>query len=796
MLRDLHSALRALARSPRFTVAIVSILALAIGASTAVFSIVNAVLLRARPYEISGRLARIDETKNERPISGVSAEEYLRLRVRGDLFAQTAGLERDIVTVTGAGEPDQVIAQRVSPGLFSMLGVRAALGRTLVASDEQNFPHAVLLSDRLWRRMFHGEPAAIGRPLIIEPDVYTVAGVMPPEFEFPDATSEMWIPLRIDAGSNGLMQVAALLQPAVSFQRASGALAIVAQQLKQENLKGNAGLQFTITPWRDEPTRQYQLTLLFIFVAVALVLLIACADIGGLLLGRAVERQKEMAIRASLGAGLWRIVRQKLAESLVLAMAGSAGGIAMAHFALQFLVKRLAALPIVLPHVRGASLDGHVLAFNAALCLVLACLFSLAPVLLATHTDFEAVLRGGSAGGGPKRSTRLFALLIAAEAGFAFLLLIGSALMIRSLIRLEQSDHGFHPDHVLTLRIPIGNRLGAPTGKYSTRPKQMAYLEELVQRLQHVPGIRAVAVVNNLPLSGVNTSVEFKGLDGKRVLNSTRTISPQYFAAMGTPLLAGRVFTDSDRAGAPGVVILNQYLARQLFGERNPVGLPMPEDRPGEKPTVVGVVKDAAQANYDQPAKAEMYIPYQQFVFGSFMSTVVVRTYGDPLAVANALRKAVWDVDPNQPVVKVETLEDVVADSIWRPRFSAWVFTVLGGLALLLTASGVYGVVAYTTARRAREVGIRVALGSRPGQVALLVLADAMKPLALGLAVSLIAALMLSRWLESLLYEIKANDPATYTGVAILLVGIGLAASLQPAWQAASADPMRSLRAD
>ncbi len=795
MLRDLPFAVRSLRRNPRFTCAVVAILALAIGANTAVFSIVDAVLLRVRPYQMSGRLVRIQETKAARPIAGVSAEDYLRWRDRGDLFARSAGIQRDSFTVTGAGEPGQVIVQRVSPGLFAMLGERAQLGRTLTPSDEQD-PHAAILSDRLWRRMFHGDHGAIGRSLTVAPDVYTVAGVMPAEFEFPNADTEMWVPLRLNPGSTGLLTVAATLQPGVTVERARGALAILAQQLKQENPKDNAGLEFTIEPWRDEPARNYQLTLLFVLAAVSLVMLIACADIGGLLLSRAVQQQKEMAIRASLGAGVWRVTRQRLAESLLLAVAGSAGGIALARLSLQFLVKRLAALPIVLPHMRGAALDGRVLAFNAALCLLLACGFSAAPALLTSHTDFEAVLRGGSAGGGRRRSARLFAVLIAAESALAFLLLIGSGLMIRSLIRLEQADHGFHPDHVLTLRIPIGGMRPASSSKYSTRPQQMTYLHNLVQRLERVPGLRAIGVVNNLPLSGVNTSIDFKGLDGKRLFFSTRTVSPGYFAAMGIRLLAGRVFTEADQAGAPGVVIVNQYLAHQFFGNRNPLGLALPEDRPGPLPTVVGVVQDSAQMSYDQPAKGELYIPYQQLFFGAFMSTVVVRTSGEPLDLANALRKAVWDVDAGQPVVKVETMQDVVADSIWRPRFSAWVFSVLGGLALLLTAMGVYGVVAYTSARRAREVGIRVALGARPVQVAVLVLSYAMKPLLVGLSLSLCASLMLSRWLASLLYEIGADDPATYLGVSILVLTIGVAASLGPAWRAASADPMRALRGE
>ena len=795
MLGDLLWGLRWLRRNPRFTAGIVSILALGIGANTAVFSIVDAVLLRARPYEASGRLVRIDETRNSRPISGVAAQEYLRWRDRTDLFSQSAAVQRDTLTVTGAGEPDQVIVARVSPGLLSMLGVRAQLGRTLSASDAQNAPHAAVLSDRLWRRLFHADPAAIGRSLTIEPDVYTVAGVMPPDFEFPDAYTEMWIPLRVDPGLPGLMQVAALLQPQVPLDRARAALGVVARQMQQEDSQANAGLQFIVTPWRDEPARNYQLTLWLVLAAVGLVVLIACADTGGLLLGRAVERQKEMAIRASLGAGFWRVMRQRLAESLLLATAGSAAGIALAYFVLEYLVKRLAALPIVLPHMRAATLNGRVLAFNAALCLLLTCLFTLAPILLASPTDMQAVLRSGSAGGS-RRSARLFAVLIASEGAFAFLLLLGSGLMIRSLIRLEQSDHGFHPDHVLTLRVPIGNRYGMPAGKYNSKPRQMAYLHELVQRVERIPGIRAAAVVNNLPLSGANTSIEFKSLDGKRLLNSARTISPGYFAAMGIPILAGRAFTEADQAGAPGVVILNRSMARRLFGDRDPLGLPMPEDRPGEKPTVVGVVQDSAQSSYDQPAQPEMYIPYRQYVFGVFLTTVVVRTSGDPLAVADAARKAIWDVDAGQPVVTVETMDDVVADSIWRPRFSAWVFSVLGALALLLTAGGVYGVIAYTTARRAREVGIRVALGARPLQVAVLVFMEALKPLAIGLAISLIAARLLSHWLASLLYEIGAGDPATYLLVAVLLLAIGMAASFGPAWRAASSNPIEALRSE
>ncbi|HTX36725.1 MAG TPA: ABC transporter permease [Bryobacteraceae bacterium] len=796
MLRDLQWALRALGRNPRFAAVIMAILALAIGANTAVFSVVDAVLLHPAPYRDPGRLVRIQERSTRQAISGVPAQDFLRLRERRDLFEQAAANIKDIVTVTGIGNPDQVVVQRVSASAFAMLGARARLGRTLVESDERTFPNAVVLTDRLWRRLFHADPNVLGRAIAAAPDVFTVVGVMPPEFEYPYSDVEMWVPLQVTPASKYLLQVTARTASGVSLVRAQSALAIVARQWEQEDPHNRAGLQIEVTPWREETGRQYELTLVFILGAVGLVLLIACADVGSLLLSRAVQRQRELAIRASLGAGFWRVVRQLLCESLVLAVAGSAAGVLLAHYLLGFLLKQVAALPAlvaVLPHVRAAGLNGRALVFNAVLCLVISCLCSLGPVVLASRTDLQAVLRGSPAAGGKRGSARVFSILIASEAAFAFLLLVGSGLMIRSLIRLQQADHGFHADHVLTLRVPVGNFRSQPS-KYGNKPLQMAYYREMMDRLEKVPGIRAIAIVNNLPLSGANTTLEYTAPDNQIVMLAGRTISPQYFAAMGISLIAGRTFTDDDTANAPGVAIINQYLARQLFPGRDPLGQIMPGG--GPPVTIVGVVRDAAQMSYEQPAKGEIYRPYQQYIFGVFLSTIVARTSGDPLALAGAIRQAVWDVDPNQPVLKVETMEDVVADSIWRPRFSAWVFTVLGGLALLLTSAGVYSVIAYTTALRAREMGIRVALGATPGQVMAIVFRDAMLPLAAGLALSVAAAFFLSRLLASLLYEIGSSDPVTYAGAGLLLLAIGAAASLRPARQAALADPLKALRAE
>jgi predicted permease len=446
--------------------------------------------------------------------------------------------------------------------------------------------------------------------------------------------------------------------------------------------------------------------------------------------------------------------------------------------------------------LQRVALNGRVLLFNTVLCLLLACLCSLAPVLSASRTDLQAVLRGGHAGGGPKGSTRLFSILIASEAAFAFLLLVGSGLMLRGLIRLQQEDHGFRPDHVLTMRVPVGTRLQSrPAGKYDTRPRQMDYYHELIERLRRIPGIQAIAVVNNPPLSGVNSTTPLEGADGQPMLVSTRTIAPQYFAAMGIPVIAGREFSEQDQIDSPGVAIINQYLARQLFPNRDPLGQAIGESKVPAI-TVVGVVKDSSQLTYDQPAIGEIYRPYRQFIFAAFMSTIVARTSGEPLSVAAALRQAVWAVDPDQPIVRVETMNDVIADSIWRPRFSAWVFSVLGGLALFLTCAGVYSVVAYTSALRAREIGIRVALGATPQNVVAVILRGAMIPLAAGLAISFVATLLLSRLLATLLYEIRSNDPVTYLGAGALLLAIGAVASARPAWKAATRDPLAALRTE
>lgn len=792
MTRDLLWILRWLRKKPLFTTSIVATLALGIGVNTAVFSVVDAVLLRPAPYA-SGGLVRVEESNSKHLYYGLPVRDYLAWSGRYDLFEGTAAFVKDFVTVTGAGEPDQVRALRASAWLFEILRVNARLGRALVPSDESGGRDVVVLSDRFWRVHFHADPSAIGRSIKIADSLYTVVGVMSPDFEFSSSDIDLWTPLRLTPDYKGSFDVVPRIRRGLSVEQVQAAMRIVSRRLADEDPNARAGLEITVSPWREVVQRQYELALIFILAAVALVLLIACADVGGLLLSRAVERQKEIAIRASLGAGTWGIVRQLLAESLALAVIGSAAGIAVAYLALRLLARQMNVLSATIPHLQRVALDGRVLLFSVILCLALAVLCSVPPALLAAKIDVHSALRAVRTAAGSRRSARLFSILIASEAAFAFLLLVGSGLMVRSLIRLEQADHGFHPDHVLTLRVPLGTRTQPnPKGRFDTRPRQMAYYRELVDRLQRTPGIEAVAMVNNLPLSGVNTSVT-----GLPPGTSTRTVSPQYFVAMGIPLLAGRAFTDADQASAPRVGILNQYLARQIFGDLDPIGRTMPSKEANAPPLrVVGVVADSTQNNYEQEAKGELYLPYQQFIFAAFMSTIVVRTSGDPLALAPELSKEVWAVNPDQPIVQVETMNDVIADSIWRPRFSAWIFSILGALALLLTSAGVYSVIAYTTTLRSREVGIRVALGATPFDVMWSIVRDAVTPLAIGLAAGIACALALSRLLTSILYHVAATDAVTYWSAGTLLLAIGALASARPAWKAATGDPSEALRTE
>ena len=797
MLRDLLWGLRWLRHNPLFTLVVAATLALGIGANTAVFSVVDAVLLRPLPYRTPSRLVKIAESTTKQPDTWIPAAHYLRWRDRTDLFAGLAAYRFDAVTLNDIDTPDQVLGMRVTSSLFSLLGVHARLGRALMDSDDvPGSPPPPSSATSCGAASSTPTPASSAGPSVpatrCSPSSASCRrnSNSPPPIKRSGCRSASPAPLR-DA-----VQVIARLTGGVPLSRVNAAMAIMAPQLEQLDPIERAGLRLLASVWTEDPGPKSAQTLVLILAAVALLLLIACANVASLMLSRAVQRQKEIAIRACLGAGFWRVMRQLLAESVWLAAVGSAAGVALAVALLRVLSKRIAALPIVMPHLQQVTVTGRVLAFNAAVCLLSACLFSVVPVFVASKLDLQTALRSGRSAGAAKGSTRLFSFLIAGETALAFLLLAGAGLMVRSLIRLQEADLGIHPDHVLTMKVPVGTALHRPK-QLDTKPQQMAYFQQLAERLQTIPGVSAAAVVNNLPLSPANTTLsdQLKSSSAQTTGSvRARCVSPRYFAVMGIPLLAGRDFSAADTATAPGVLILNEHLARHLFPDGNAVGQSVFTG--GKSSTVIGVVKDAPQMSYDAPAQDEAYFSYQQFIFGSFLAAVVVRTVGDPLALSGTLQKEVWAVNRDQPIVKVETMSDVIADSIWRPRFSSWVLTVISVVALLLMSAGVYGVIAYTAGLRAHEVGIRVAMGARPFEVVGVILRDTMIPVAAGLALSVVAGLLLHRLLSSLLYQISAADPLTYATSGAVLVAVGVLASAGPAWKAATADPVKALRSE
>ena len=781
-MRDVLLAVRWLRRNPLLTLAITGILGLGIAASTAVFSVVDPVLLRPLPYQAADRLVSVTESTPKRITDFTPAADFRYWSERTRAFDQIVPFRKDMVTITNVPTPDQVWAVRTSGRLFEVIGATAKLGRTLVDSDD----HVVVLSHRLWSSLFHADPSIVGRAITVSGESFTVAGVLPEDFEFYSAAIDVWLPLRVTPASNFAVSVLARLKDGVSLERAQADLDISAHELTARDPQNEAGLKIKVASWREDPSKQYKRSLECLLAAVGLLLLIACANSSSLLLSRTIQRQKEIAIRASIGAPFRRVVAQLLAESLVLAGLGCAAGAGAAWLTLKLLVRQLAALPVNIPHISRVALNGRVLLFDCAVCVLVACICTLAPVLLARRTDIQSLLRSGQSAGG-RHSARIFWALIASQTALAFLLLTGSGLMIRTVENLQHADNGFLPDHVLTARVPVGS-LTAPlaTGKYDTKARQTEFYSRVLERLERMPQISAVALVNNPPLSSVNTSTTMP------VTNSTRTISPQYFAAMGTPLLRGRLFTDADTLDSRPVAIINEFLARELFPDRDAVGQFLPG---GGKPReVVGVVKNAWQLDYNAPTIGEVYLPFRQFIFGTFMSTFVIRSTADPQSLAAAIRREVAAIDPNEPVTKIETLRDVIDDAIWIPRFSAWIFAAMALMALALIAAGIYAVVAYTSALRMRELGIRVAVGAAPRDLAADILQRLAVPLATGAIIGVVAAMILSRLVASLLYGVNANDPVTYATCFALLMGMGAMAAIRPAWKAAISDPLVALR--
>jgi putative ABC transport system permease protein len=796
LIQDLKFSVRMLAKNPGFTAVAVLTLALGIGANTAIFSVVNAVLLRPLPYKDPGRLVQIWETNPQRgfPEFPASPPNFFDWRDQNRSLSQIAAIQYDDYNLTGAGAPMRVVGIDVSPNIFALLGTKPELGRVFTETeDNPNNPQVAIIGHSLWQTRFGSDPNTIGRPIVLDAKSYTVVGVMPASFRFPDDGTQLWTPLILPEDAKTArgahwLSVVARLKPGVSFDQAQAEMQTIAGRLEHQYPRSNSGWSVFLRPLRKEMIGNIQTALLVLLGAVGLVLLIACSNVANLQLARTSARRREMAIRAALGAGRRRIVRQLITESLLLAVVGSAFGLLLAWWGTAALLKLDTE---GIPRQSEIGIDGSVLLFTAAVAFITSLLFGLVPAMQFTSLDLTATLKEGTGSRG-SASGRFRQILVVSEVALAMVLLIGGGLLVRSFTRLLNVSPGFNPENVLTFRVQL------PDAKYPKKEDNQAFFRELLARVQSLPGVDSSGATSILPLTNGGTNFRFYP-EGQTAETGTptsaqyRVVSPDYFRAMDVPLLRGRVFTAADTNDSQPVAVVNQAMARRYWPNTNPIGQRIViTDRPPTAREIVGITGDVREAGLDQAAEPEMYVSL--FQKGSGSVSLVVRSKTAPLSFTSAVTEQVHSLDKDLPVQGVLSMEEVVGTSVGSRRFSTYLFTLFSLLALVLATVGIYGVMSYTVAQGTRDIGIRMAIGARPSDVLKLVLGAGMRQVLLGASIGIVGAIFLTRFVASLLYGVTAHDPVTFVAVVILLAGVAPAACYFPARRAMRVDPMIALR--
>ena len=801
--QDLRYGARQLLRSPGFTAVAVLTLALGIGANTAIFSVVNAVLLQPLPYHQAENLVMIWNAWTGGQ-GTISFPEYLdyqrRARAFDDLAAHSSTASMNIAF--GEGEPEQVWRVFATPNLFSVLGVQPALGRAFLPVEglAGSHPRVLLLSHSLWMRRFGGDPSVVGKSYDLGGTAYTVVGVMPADFEYPDKRVEIWRPIggtfwansSDNRGARGL-RVVGRLKPGVTASQAQADVDLIAQQFRQEfstDYPAGNWVGLTVVSLRDQFVGSVRLALLILLASAGFVLLIACANVANLVLVRAAHRQKEVVIRAALGAGHWRLTRQLLTENLLLAVMGGAVGVLLAFWSVDALMW-LGAEQV--PRLHKVGVDATVLAFVVFLTLVTGCLAGLAPAWHAAAPDLQAALREAGRTSSSREGARGRNVLVVFQVASAVVLLAGAGLLMRSFSHLLQVNPGFVAKGLTTTSLVLTHR------RYQSDAERDLFFQQLQGRLEALPGVEAAALIDNPPFSGwLNDNLfEIEGrppvVPGVYPAEEVRLISPAYFRTLGVPLLRGRDFALSDdRAGQP-VVIISESLARKHWGGENPVGrrIRRPEaDAPWI--TIVGVSGDLRHGGLDSDTRPIWYLPLAQVQ--EFGATLLVRTAGDSSGVAPAIRAQVRALDPQQALQGVRSMEEVIAESLARRRFSLFLLGLFAFLALALAAVGVYGVVSYSVSRRTQEFGIRTALGASGRDILQLVLGQGLRLAVVGVALGVAGAFGLMRFLSTLLFGVTSTDPLSFAGAILVLTGVVTLACYIPARRAARVDPMVALR--
>ena len=810
LVADFRFGLRILLRNPGFTLAAIVVLALGIGANTAIFSIVNAVLLRPLPYQGASRIMQVWHVPPAKSFPGmtlfsVSPANYLDWQSQNGSFEQMAAYGFESFNVGGGERPEAIRGAAVAPGFFSILRVQPVLGRTF--SPEEDRPgqgHVVILGHTVWRDHFAADPGILGRNVLFDGQTYTVVGVMPPKFKFPD-WADLWVPLawtnekRAVRGNHNYM-VIGRLKPEVAVQQAKADLSAISVRLEQQYPEDDKGWGATVLPLREQIVGDVRPALLVLLGAVAFVLLIACANVANLVLAKTLARKKEIAIRTSLGASRAAVLRQILAETLLLSLAGGALGLFLARFCITLIQKFLADR---LPNATEITLDAPVLAFTLFLALLAGILAGLLPAVRFTGTDVnEALKQGQSRGSSDSSGSKTRGLLVVSEVALSLVLLIGAGLMIRSLLQLSSVQPGFDPNNVLTARLTV------PGTKFSSPAAQISFYDQVLRQVRATPGVESAGLIDSLPIDG-DGSHQPVAVEGQPVVPmadqpevDVRMISPGYLHAMRIPVLRGRDLNDADVTGRPPVVSISESMAKRFWPNENPIGKHITLTFfPGVVREVAGVVGDVKQDSLDQTRPVEtLYWPLSQLTvppseaWRSFGMSLVVRTSASPASATSGVTSAVHQVDPETPVVGVVTMEGLISASLSPQRFNVLLLGAFAGLALVLAAVGIYSVLSYSVRRRVREIGIRMALGATPSDVLQMVVADGMKPILLGVALGLAVAFALSRVVTSLIYGVRATDPLTFAGVALLLVAVGLLATILPAHRATRVEPVRTLR--
>lgn len=797
--QDLRYGVRQLRRNPGFTAVAVLTLALGIGATTAIFSVTYTVLLQSAPYARPDELVEISE-KGPETAPGetfqVSAGDFNDWQQQAAVFQGLAAYDRwDFKVLTGGGDPDEVWTCPVTTNLFQVLGVNAARGRTFAPKETQ----AVILSHPYWQRHFASDPTVVGTTLALDGKPYTVVGVAPANFQFPAASTQMWIPLTFTAADRANHQdrglnVIARLRPGFTLQQAQAVMDTVAVRQGAQYPKTNAGWSDPVSPFEGPEVRGVLRTaILALLGAVAFVLMIVCFNVASMLLARGAARRGEMAIRAALGAGRLKLIRQLVVESVLLAIAGGAGGLVLAWWGIRAIIELVPRYNIVeTMSLHQISMNFGAFAFAAALSLLTGIAVGLLPATRLSSLNVNELLKEhGRTAGASARAMRLQRMLVATQVAFTLVLLAGAGLMIRSFERLKAAPTGFDPDHLLTVRVPLMNY------KYS-RPQSADFYREVLERIKVIPGVKSVGMANNLPFTGFHVSLEFPPPPGSPgpVLVAGRSVSPGYFRAMGMRFIEGRDFTEvENQDGAPCVRIVNKAFARLYFPAEDPLGQRLRGACPkNATATIVGLVADSKQNSVDSQPLPELYEPYAQHPFASFLVTFAIRTSSDPRDVARAVRHAIWQVDRDQPVIQMRTMEEVIAESIWRQHVCASMLGVFALIALVLAGVGIYGVLSYSVSQRTHEFGIRMALGARPQDVLGSLVGQGLKLTLVGVAVGIAGALSLTRLIDSLLYGVKPTDPLTFMIVSLILIAVALLACYIPARRATKVDPMVALR--